>query len=71
MDDEQAAESAKMPTRKPFKSTRDWASNPLYHVTVTESVQVEVTLARHDDCWGKQKEQVNYTPQTPSYFNYA
>ena len=64
VDDEQAAEAAKMTSRKPVKATRGWASNPVYHVTVTKSVQVEITLARHDDCWGKQKEQVRYTPYT-------
>ncbi|KAL8270803.1 hypothetical protein Esti_005277 [Eimeria stiedai] len=38
-----------------------WLSNPLYLVvseeTAEETAQVEVTLARHDDCWATQKEQ--------------
>ena len=40
------------------KRPRGWASNPLYLVVVKEATQVEITLARHDDCWAKQKEQV-------------
>ncbi|OEH77922.1 calpain family cysteine [Cyclospora cayetanensis] len=37
---------------------RGWVSNPQYLLSVAETVQVGITLARHDDCWGIQKEQV-------------
>ncbi|XP_026192454.1 uncharacterized protein LOC34618146 [Cyclospora cayetanensis] len=36
---------------------RGWVSNPQYLLSVAETVQVGITLARHDDCWGIQKEQ--------------
>lgn len=39
------------------RASVDWTSNPTYHVVATETAEVELTLARHDDCWAKQKEQ--------------
>ncbi|CDJ65764.1 hypothetical protein, conserved [Eimeria necatrix] len=49
-----AAQSYQLVTKRSLKG---WAANPLYLVEVKKTVQVELTLARHEDCWTKQKEQ--------------
>lgn len=47
------------------RASVDWTSNPTYHVVATETAEVELTLARHDDCWAKQKEQVGISHPKP------
>ncbi|CDJ54080.1 hypothetical protein, conserved [Eimeria brunetti] len=39
------------------RENSSWSSNPAFHVVVEQTAEVELTLARHDDCWAKQKEQ--------------
>ena len=42
-----------------------WFQNPCFYVIAAETAEVELTLARHDDCWAKQKEQVRFPNPKP------
>lgn len=43
--------------KKVSKAASRWASNPKFLLQVSGKASVEFTLARHNDCWGPQKEQ--------------